>query len=65
MKILITGANGFIGKYVLDSLLEFSNNLQIFAVTQSSNNETLHKNLTWIKLDLHDGMRNMGNFGRL
>lgn len=54
MKILVTGANGFIGKYVLDSLLHSSDNFKIFAVSQSVNNKALHKNLTWIKIDLHD-----------
>ena len=54
MKVLVTGANGFIGKYVIKSLIGSSNSLKIFAVSQSSNNETTHKNLTWIKLDLHD-----------
>jgi nucleoside-diphosphate-sugar epimerase len=54
MKILVTGANGFIGKYVIKSLLGSSNSLKIFAVSQGLNNETTHKNLTWIKLDLHD-----------
>jgi len=54
MKILVTGANGFIGNYVVESLLGSSNSLKIFAVSQGSNNETTHKNLTWIKLDLHD-----------
>ena len=54
MKVLVTGANGFIGKYVIRSLIGSSNSLKIFAVSQSSNNETTHKNLTWIKLDLHD-----------
>lgn len=54
MKILVTGANGFIGKYVLDSLLHSSDNFKIFAVSQNVNNGTLHKNLTWVKIDLHD-----------
>lgn len=54
MKVLVTGANGFIGKHVIKSLIGSSNSLKIFAVSQSSNNETTHKNLTWIKLDLHD-----------
>jgi len=54
MKLLVTGANGFIGKYVIKSLLDSSNSLKIFAVSQGSNNKATHKNLTWINLDLHD-----------
>lgn len=54
MKILVTGASGFIGKYVIASLLDFSNNLKIFAISQRSDNETIHNNITWIKLDLND-----------
>ena len=54
MKIFITGGSGFIGKYVLESLLKSSQKIKIFASFQNSNSVITHKNLTWIKLDLHD-----------
>lgn len=54
MKIFITGGSGFIGSYVIKSLLESSQRIKIFAASQNSNSAITHKNLTWIKLDLHD-----------
>jgi nucleoside-diphosphate-sugar epimerase len=54
MKILVTGASGFLGKYVINALLQSSIHTQIFAISQKNINAIKDKNLTWIKLDLHD-----------
>jgi len=54
MKIIVTGASGFLGKYVIEALLKSKVNAQIFAISQRSLNPIKDKNLTWIHLDLHD-----------
>ena len=52
MKLFITGATGFIGKYFLDIAL--NNNYEVTALTRSdiSSNLKKHKNLHWLKKDL-------------
>lgn len=54
MKIIVTGASGFLGKYVIDVLLKSKVNAQIFAISQNNLDTNKYENLTWIKLDLHD-----------
>ena len=49
MKILITGASGFIGKYVLHACL--ANGFDVAVISRS---EPFEKNVTWIKGDLSD-----------
>lgn len=49
-KILVTGANGLIGRYVIDKLL--ANNFHVIALYNMSQPEVKHGNITFIKADL-------------
>ncbi|MFF2018103.1 NAD-dependent epimerase/dehydratase family protein [Paenibacillus sp. NPDC058177] len=49
-KIIITGANGFIGKHVLNELAVRED--QIYAITSSLENKKNTDNITWLKVDL-------------
>lgn len=52
MKIILTGANGFVGQALIKKLLKKKNN-KILAIYYSKNKKRLvHKNLKWIKIDL-------------
>lgn len=55
-KILITGASGFVGKYLVRELLE-DNNYQIFGTylsEESKNTSSVNDLITFVKLDLTD-----------
>ena len=55
MKILITGANGLVGK---DLVKYLSKNHKIFAIFRNNKkNLYKNKNVKWVKLDLKDKIK--------
>jgi dTDP-6-deoxy-L-talose 4-dehydrogenase (NAD+) len=51
MKVAVTGASGFIGKYVLDELDKY--NVEIIGITRKKNLQTYQsKKLHWLNIDL-------------
>ena len=52
MKIIVTGANGFVGQALIKKLIKKKNN-KILAIYYNKNKKRLvHKNLKWKKIDL-------------
>lgn len=51
-RILITGANGFIGRYCLKLLVE--KGYEIHAIDNMFDDGLYHENITWYKLDLNN-----------
>ncbi len=59
MKVFVTGASGFLGKYMLDELL--SKGHEVFALSRQTR-DSLHPKLTWVKGDLsHESSVGDGN----
>ncbi len=62
MKILITGASGFIGIPILERLIESDEVLEIYAVTRNlSQKLPKNKKLKWIEFDIGDYTKNEFN----
>lgn len=64
MKVLITGASGFIGLPILKRLLKVKKNIEILAITRKFRAELpKHHNLTWVEsnLDNHEKINRVIN----
>jgi dTDP-6-deoxy-L-talose 4-dehydrogenase (NAD+) len=53
MKIAVTGATGFIGRYIVDELVN-QENIEIFAISRKQTNNNYKKDkINWISLDIN------------
>ena len=60
-KYLITGATGFIGKYLINKLLE-NDNVSLIATYRNKKDIFQEKKVTWIKFDLFESISNSYEF---
>ena len=49
MKLFITGATGFIGRYLLDLALKENHEVVALTRSETNRNKIVHENLKWLK----------------
>lgn len=63
MKILITGASGFIGRYVVREAIARGHNVLALTRSNSANEPNLTPSVEWLQCDLGEDLPKLGGLG--